>query len=256
MGKKKSSTSTSSDVTVETKIVKLSYMQTLAINAQLDDTSALESEGSEGSLGGSSSGSNSWWMLGVPVVGALGALFTGKKKTSVNVKGESSGDKILEQWMHPYFDRIRYAVGIKDITASAYTFADTSEFVSTPFGSPKEIIKIYCVIDEYIPPKFDQSLDWIDYYIKAEGTDNWVRLNSFTAPTKFDETGEIVPKIINFNIPKPPNAPIEDKFQTTETPVKQVRFKAVIKRPINSADESSTPLLKSYRLVLTPKELL
>jgi len=249
MGKKKKSTSVAKDITVETKIVKLSYLQTIAVAQSIGDTSDLETEAGGGPVGVNVNMSKKGGMLG------LGNLF-GKKKVSIGVEQDSTGEKIIDNWMQPYFNRIRYAIGIREITASAYTFAEASEFVSTIFGSPKDIIKVYCITDEYIPPEFDQSTPWVSYYIKPEGEVDWIRLNSFAAPTKFDDDGNIVPKIINFNIPKSPNAPLEDKFQFTESPVRQIRFKAILRRPSDSTSQSTTPLLKSYRLVLTPKELL
>lgn len=245
MGKKKAKTSVSKDITVETKIVKLSYLQTLAVAQSLGDSSDLETAGSAGPLGTPTNQSKR------PFFGLFGS-----KKVSVNVNEKETGEKIIDTWMQPYFDRIRYAVGIREITASAYTFSEASEFVSTPFGSPKDIIKVYCITDEYIPQDFDQSISWVSYYIKPEGETDWIRLNSFAAPTKFDDEGAIIPKIINFNLPKTPNAPLEDRFQFTESPVRQIRFKAILRRPSDSKSQSTTPLLKSYRLVLTPKDLL
>ena len=250
MGKKKSKTNVSEDVTVETKIVKLSYLQTIAVAQSIGDISDIETKASSGPVGLDVNTSKKGGFLN------LSNTLFGKRKINISVEQESTGEKIIDNWMHPYFDKIRYAIGIKEITASAYTFAEASEFVSTPFGSPKDIIKVYCITDEYIPPDFDQSISWVSYYIKPEGEADWIRLNSFAAPTKFDDNGSIIPKIINFNIPKAPNAPLEDKFQFTDSPVRQIRFKAVLNRPSDSTNQSTTPLLKSYRLVLTPKELL
>jgi len=244
MGKSKKKTTITKDTTVTTKVVKLSYLQTLSMTQGYGDVSKLETEGGKENLGSSSSKKAPFW-------GAFGS-----KKVSTSVTEKTSGEKIIDQWLQPYFDKIRYAIGIKEISAAAYTFAEASEFTSTPFGSPKEIIKVYCIVDEYIPAQFDQSIPWIKYFIKIEGTDEWIRLNPFSAPTQFDELGEIIPKIINFNLPKPPSAKLEDKYQTTDSPVMQIRFKALLSRPLDGDNISITPLLKSYRLIFVPKELL
>jgi hypothetical protein len=241
--KKKSKTTKNTTTTVTTKVVKLSYVQTLAWSAQLGDIKDLETEDEKQDLGGEGGGKKSF----------LG--WKGKKKSS-STKVHTGGEKIIDQWLQPYFDRIRYAVGVKEFTAARYTFKEASEFISTPFLSPKEIIKINLVTNENIPKSFDQNLVWFKYYIRPEGSEEWVRINSTNAPTRFDDQGLIVPKIINFNLPKPASASIEDKYQTTEEPVKQVRFRAVMHRPPGADFDTETPVLKSYRLLMTPLELL
>lgn len=156
--------------------------------------------------------------------------------------------------MHPYFDVIRYSIGIKEINVAKYKFAEQSEFVSIPFISPKEIIKVHISVDEYIPSQFDQTQQWIKYYIKSEGSNDWIEISALNAPTRFDSSGEIIPKIINFNIPKPSVIASENKYNYTESPIKQLRFRAVISRPIGGDNESITPLLKSYRIIMTPRD--
>lgn len=249
MGKKKKSATTNyKTTTVTTKVVKLSYVQTLAWNAQLQDTSALETAGGEANLGSNSD--NKGWATPT-------GLFGKKKGTSSKTTSKTSGEKVVDQWLNPYFDRIRYSIGIKEMTAARFTFKEASEFISTPFMSPKEIMKINIVTDEFVPPAFNQYEPWFKYYIKVEGEgEDWVRINATNAPTRFDESGLIIPKILNYNIPQPATAVLEDSFRETEKAVKRVRFRAVITRPPGSDSDSMTPLLKSYRILMTPKEML
>lgn len=250
MGKKKKGKTTEyKTTTVTTKVVKLSYVQTLAWNAQLQDTSALETQAGDANLGSSSDGKG-------PDISWLGS-WGKKKKSSTSTKGKTSGEKVIDQWLHPYFDRIRYSIGVKELTAARFTFKESSEFISTPFMSPKEIMKINIVTDEFIPPSFNQYEPWFQYYIKVEGEgEDWVRINATNAPTRFDDNGLIIPKILNYNIPQPATAVLEDSFLETEQPVKRVRFRAVISRPSGPDNDSMTPLLKSYRILMTPKELI
>jgi hypothetical protein len=244
MGKKKKKTTVYTTEVTQNNLIKLTYIQTLAITQQLADTSALETDAGEINLGGGTSHKGS----------DIEQFFGFGTKISSSQKSETTGQQIKEQWLQPEFDIIRYAIGIRELTASAYEFAEKSEIVSQPFASPKEIIKVHLIVDQYIPPAFDQGQTWIEYYVKPEGLDQWVRINPFNSSTRFDVDGNIIPKIINFNIPKPTTAQLEDKYQETDEPVKQMRFKAVLKRPLDGDQTSMTPLLKSYRLVMTPRE--
>jgi len=252
LGKKKK-TSTTVTETVITEVVKLTYLQTLAFNQNLIQTNDLNTEGSSSSSSdpskkGFGTSAGNAFAFGDPQMG----LSKKKSKTSYNTK--STGVKVKESWLQPYFDRIAYKVGLKELNVSRYTFVPVSEFTSVPFTAFKEIVKLTLIVDEYVPPQFDQTTIWMKYYVKIEGEDKWVRINPLNKPTIFDESGLIVPRIINYNLPKPGTAQIEDKYQYTEEPVTQVRFKAVLGRPDGGGNEASmTPMLKSYRLTMVPR---
>lgn len=246
MGKKKSKTTTYVTTTTYNKVVKLTYLQTLAINANLGDIKDLETESKSGNF---TTVKDTY----SPTVPVLDPIFGKGKKTKVSVKTSTSGSKIKDYWLHPYFDRIRYAIGIKDIKIASYKYGNKAEIISVPFISPKEIIKVYISVDEFIPSLFDQNKIWIEYYIKIEGTDNWIRINPMNSSTKFDSTGDIIPKIININVPKPSNAQIEEKYQSTNEPVKKIRFRALLSRPTTTDTESMTPVLKQYRIFMLPR---
>ena len=246
MGQKSSKKKTYYRTTiVETKVIKLSYLQTLGVMNNLKSVDSLETSGVEThKTSGSKSSSSSFFGLG------------GSSSKKTNYYEGESGEKIKEQWLQPYFDRIRYAIGIRELSVSRYEFAKASELISTPYLSPKEIIKVHLMVDEYIPPQFDRNLVWIKYFIKVEGEDEWVQVNPLKAPSRFGEGGNVLPRIVNFNIPKPTNADInEEKFRYTEGPVHKLRFRALLTRPLGEDSKSITPLLKGYKLVLTPREL-
>jgi hypothetical protein len=265
MGKSKKSTkkSTTIENTTETTLVKLSYVETLAISQDLvsaeglTETSGFTDEDSEtatqrsgaykGLLGGASDLANVGNLLN-------NILGKGKKsKTTVDTTVSSTGIQVKDQFLQPYFDRIRYSIGIKELSVSRFKFEPKSEIVSVPFFSPKEIVKVNIAVDEYIPPSFDKSQVWIEYYIKPEGTEDWIRVIPLSAPTRHNFDGTIIPKIVNFNLPKPTTAKLEDKYNYTEEPVKKLRFRAVISRPSGGNNDSITPMLKSYRLVMIPR---
>lgn len=232
MSKKKKKT-TAID-TVTTEIVKLTYLQTLAISQSMTNTKAFETDST---LDSSKKKSDAYW---------------GMKKKTITTTNKSTGALIKDQWLQPEFDVIRYSIGIRELTASSYVFAPKSELVSVAYVSPKEIIRAHILVDQYIPPAFDQNAQWIEYFLKVEGEDSWIKVNPLNSPTKFDASGDIIPKLISYNVPKPATAQVESKYQTTTDPVKGIRFKAVFTRPEGSEFQAMTPLLKSYRIIMSP----
>lgn len=240
MGSKKKTTVYTTK-TVNTSVVKLSYLQTLALTQGLSDVAELETPASSENLGGSSSSA----------VKNLGLTKKGSKSSS---KLDSSGVKVKDQWLNPYFDRIRYTIGIRELSIAKYTFAERSEIVSVPFVASKEVIKVHLMVDEYIPAQFDNSTNWISYYIKAEESEEWIEVAPLNLPTRFNQNGEVLPKIVNFNIPKPAIVATENKYNYTPVPVQGLRFKAIFTRPTGGSYDSITPLLKSYRMIMTPRD--
>lgn len=249
--KSKKSTKVTKETTISTKILKLSYLQTLAVHRGLIDTSTSETESSSGILSSSQSKKIDW--ISTILAGGLGGLFGFGTKKSVESSFKSTGFKLKDQWLQPYFDHVRYTIGIKELTIAKYRFAESSEIISVPFGSPKEIVKASVTVDDYIPSEFDQGTPWIKYYVKPEGDTQWIEITPINKPTRFDETGEIIPKILNFNLPKPSVVGTEDKYNYTESPIFQMRFKALITRPVGGDNDSITPLLKSYRIMMIPR---
>lgn len=276
--KKKKSTSvevTNKNLTLS-KIVKFSYLQTLAIDGGLSSVKQIAGETSGTSETTNSSSTNNSLINKlidaradilntiIPGLGKLGSsvaksLF-GKKITSdTKIDSSESGWTVTKIWNQPQFDIIRYAIGIKELTISQFTYKETSEFVSTAWASPKEIIKITSVVDQFIPPLFPYGT-YIKYYIKPNVPDTqWIQINPLGLPSLFNEDGSIVPRIINFNTEKPLTAKFEDAYFYTTSPVKDVVFRAVFSRPSSlegtTADANGySPILKSYRLLLYPRD--
>lgn len=259
------------------KIVKFSYLQTLAVNGGLTtakdvavETTSKESQVNsqqfkEGRLPG---------LLGEfhitsaifndlpPGLGDLARSLFGKKTTKdININTKESGWSVSKVWNQPQFDVIRYAIGIKELTIAQFTYEKVSEIISIPWISPKEVIKVTVTADQYIPSIFPPG-DYISYYVKPniENAD-WIRINPLGTPSVFNEDGSIVPRIINFNLEKPLTARLEESYITTDQPVKEVIFRAVLTRPDtiegNTNDPSGySPVLKSYRLLMTPRNSL
>jgi hypothetical protein len=265
------------------KIVKFTYIQSLAVEQQTIGPGKLAGETESASnrelstIGGGSSTGRTAQQIGnvVGVLSALGGNFLGgllssgigsavgslfgkKKKTSTSIETTETGWNVTKLWNQPQFDIIRYAIGIKELGISQFNYAVTSEIVSIPWTSPKEITKVVVKVDQFVPSIFPPG-NYIEYYVKPNTEESeWTRINPLDLPTIFDESGSIVPRVINFNTEQPLSSRLEDSYVLTDAPVKEVVFKAVLKRPealenTSAAADGYSPILKSYRLVMTPK---
>jgi hypothetical protein len=240
------------------KIVKFTYLQSLALDGGL--TSAGELGGTTEGTSGTSEDGTSTSNLISKIAGpqSLGSKLFGKK-TTVTTKTDykETGWTLTKVWNQPQFDIIRYAIGIKELTVAQFTYEQTSEIVSKPWGSPKEIVKLVLNVDQFIPSNFVTG-DYIEYFVRPNIQDfDWIRINPIGLPSVFGEGGNVIPRIINFNTEKPLSSRFEDAYFFTTSPVKEVIFRAVLKRPDVLADGSSaegfSPILRSYRLNLIPR---
>jgi hypothetical protein len=260
---------------IQHKILKLTYLQTLAVVGGVGDLKTLagETEGHdekvidfEGkSRQGNTSGKYLLGAVGGPIGAILGGLGLGRgllgKKVRRSVTGtlEDKGWRVVKTWLQPEFDKIRYALGIRELTVAQFRYEKVSEVISKPWISPKDITKVTLIVDQFIPPQFPPGQGYIQFYIKPELPDaEWIRINPIGNRTVFDETGKIVPRIINFNTERPATARLEDAYITTDSEVKQMRFRAVLNRPdtIAGSDveaDGFSPVLKSYRMLLHPR---
>lgn len=263
------------------EIVKLSYVESLAINSGVisisdltpeteEETIEVTNENSKELFGESGSykrrnSDNIGALIGgiVPGLGSLIGGFIGSlfgKKVTKDIKGtiKDSGWNYVRDWNEPYFDIIRYAIGIKELALSQFTYETVSEVISTPWISPKEIQKVSLLVDQFIPSQFPVGNSYIEYYIKPEIPEvDWIRINPVDLPTVYSSDNKIVPRIITFNTERPINSRLEESYIETSSPVTSVRFRAILKRPteLDSGENPAaySPLLKSYRLVMTPR---
>ena len=276
-GKKRTTVEKTHTRTTLSKIVKFSYLQTLAIDGGIGSASEVAGETSSSQtedltnstkkdavnklaeLGGGIGGAAiSALFAGDPFIGAISKSLFGKsvsKDTKVDIK--ESGWNITKTWNQPQFDIIRYAIGIKELSVSRFTYEPVSEFISIPWSSPKEITKVVLTVDQFIPSIFPPGT-YIKYYIKPNIQDiDFIQINPLGLTSIFKEDGTIVPRIINFNTEKPLSSRLEDTYFYTDTPVKEVVLKAVFTRPDSLEDSSDvdgySPVLRSYRILMYPK---
>lgn len=188
----------------------------------------------------------------------LNKLFGKSVSKDVKVDSTDSGWTIIKTWNQPQFDIVRYAIGIKELSVSRFTYEEVSEFISKPWISPKEVSKVVLHTDEFIPTIFPPGT-YIKYYVKPN-IDNadFIQINPIGSPSIFNEDSTLVPRIINFNTEKPISSNLESSYILTSGPVKEVVFKAVLTRPSSLEDGSPSdgysPVLRAYRMLLYPKD--
>lgn len=266
--KKKTSVQVTKERFTQSKIVKFTYLQTLAISGGLTKTSAIagETEASEETTTGQDQRRNfaaqasdaANQILDPLGIGGLESPFGKKTKTNIRQTVKQTGWNVIKVWNQPQFDIIRYSIGIKDLTIAQFTYEQVSELVSIPWSSPKEISKVTLSVSEFIPKVFPPGV-YIEYYIRPNIKDfPWARINPIGSPSVFNEDGSIVPRIINFNVERPISSRLEDSYITTEEPVKEIIFRALLKRPdelvgTTASSDGYSPILKSYRLLMVPK---
>jgi hypothetical protein len=265
------------ETAISHKIVKLSYLQTLAVTNNLASVNELagETEGKETEISGPNALRETINLFNDPFGISRGlekiqkkldpltysitkGLFGKSISTEINGKLTDSGWHVVKSFLNPESDKIRYAIGIRELGIAQFTYEQVSELVSKVWISPKAITKVTLIVDEFIPPQFDPGPTYIDYYIKPElEGEEWRRINPLGGRTVFNPDGSIIPRIINFNNEKPINARLEDAYITTKQPVKAVRFRAVLRRPDSIVDSdidasSFSPRLNSFRMLLFP----
>lgn len=275
-GKKKTTVEVEEKKLILSKIVKFTYLQSLAIDGGLTTAKSVagETEAKEetdvslstkkdpvekfiNNVRDSSVINHLFNYIPNVKSNIARALFGKKTTVESKVDYKETGWSLTKVWNQPQFDIIRYAIGIRDITVAQFTYEETSELVSTPWRSPKEIIKLSMTVDQFIPSIFPPG-NYIDYYVKPNIEEaDWVKINPIGLPSVFNDDGSIVPRILNFNTEQPISSRLEEGYVTTSEPVKEVIFRAVLKRPsdLEGTDASAdgySPILKSYRLIMTP----
>jgi len=230
-------------VTEVTRLVRLSYLQTVAVT---DDSTAL------GKLAGTTEGRSTSSFASDP--GSPGFLGIGSEgPSSSSTSFTDSGWSISRTWLETMWDRVRWAIGIKEIGIFSYSYAETSEFVSVPFLVPTTVAKVALKVDELVPTAFPNTQRWIQYFVSGDDGQNWYQINPLDQPSLFNGNDfRPVPRIINFNPDFAKEDDDENKFVRTTNPVKSVRFKAVFLRPGGNSNNLLSPILKSYRMLIYP----
>jgi hypothetical protein len=227
-----------------TREIRFSYLQTLQIQ---EDASSLPE------LAGTTEGIS---FTATRTKGGTGGFLGigAKRASSTSVSVDDTGWTISRQWRETYYDKIRYAIGIRDVGAFSYRYSPASEIVSVPYRSPRELLKLQLRVDEFIPSVLPSTRRWIEYYVSINNGKSWLQVNPLDQPTLFLEDGSIVPRTITLNLDD--GGPQGDDVQTirTEEPVFEARFRAVLFTDLNLPQgDQYSPVLKGYRLLMLPR---
>jgi hypothetical protein len=160
---------------------------------------------------------------------------------------------VLEQ-TQPYLintpsgERLRYAIGLRDITIEANQYEATGEVISTKYGSIDEIRKIILTSNQ-IPSSISDLLS-IEHFLSHDDGSTWLQIQPKDFLGSSGKTNDIK-EIINFNGP-------ESDATKTPVPVASLRYKALLKRntsAFSGGDKSTQKILKPIaELLQAPTE--
>lgn len=133
----------------------------------------------------------------------------------------------------------RYAIGIRDVEASAIQYEPTGEIVSVEFEAPEEVRKIALISGQ--SPSEESELVSIEHSISPDNGDTWVpiRPKAFTGQSG---TVNEVPEVLTFN------SHLEDSVETQSgEPVLKFRYKATMRRNAEAFKEGASSLKKNVK---------
>lgn len=167
-------------------------------------------------------------------------------------KNSDSGWVIASTHNQTYWDIISWRIGIRDVGLNSFQFAEKSAVVTIPITSPKPIWKATIQVDEIIPQPFSPTKAWISYYLTADNGQTWHRINPLGKPTRFNDDGSVVPKIVTFNSTVRSNSP-EQTNVSSNADVTELRLKIEMSRDLTVSDSDRlSPVLRGYKLLLYP----
>ncbi len=240
--------STQTTTVIETtRLVRLSYLQTIAALDDQAQLSALagETQGSQSVNSSSSPGSP----------GFLGTGIGGEDARSQTTTFNDTGWSISRTWLETWWDKIRWGIGLKEIGIFSYNYVESSEIISVPFISPKGIQSVSLKVDDQIPESFPSNQSWIQYFISADNGNQWIRINPMDKPTVFQSgSGRPLPRTIRFSVINDSENTNDTQYQRVNSLPTSIRFRAVLLRPSGAENQNKTPILKSYRMTIYPQE--
>lgn len=276
--KKKTTVDVSVEKVTATKIVKMTYIESLLVdggtarvNEFAQETEASTTDFSKAKQSGNEisrfvknfkdtfgkSGAGRLYTFGFDAMlgGAVSIsnyLFGKKKTTTTSINVKDSGWSVVKSWKQPEFNIIRYALAIREFQVGNFKYAPVSEMISKPWKSPKEIVKLRITANQFIPTDFPPGT-YIEYYIKPNSQEiDWIRINPIELSSAYAENGSVIPRIVTFNSEKPIGERVEERYFITKEPVTSIRLKIIMRRPADMPD-TVTPIVKNYRILMTPR---
>jgi hypothetical protein len=136
--------------------------------------------------------------------------------------------------------RLRYAIGIRDIDIRNWTYQSEGEFISLPFETTDEVRKV--LLSSNQNPSQTSELAAIDWFVSPDNGATWHEIQ----PKEFTPTSQVVstPEILEFNGPSANTI-------NTSVPVNTLRVKAKLIRNNDAFVEGSSTFNK---VVVTASE--
>lgn len=139
------------------------------------------------------------------------------------------------------FQGWRWVISVKDITVQRINHSWESTLITKPLRVGGIVDRVTLEADLTIPPEYDASQQWVNFYISPDNGVNWFPISR----VQDDDFG--IPEIIAFNDPLPAEMrEVGVGYETVPHAVTMLRLKAVLTR--DTALPSTTPVLHSYRL--------
>jgi hypothetical protein len=139
----------------------------------------------------------------------------------------------------PQGNRLRYAIGIRDLNISAFKYEPKGEFISRPFEPGEEIRKVLLQTNQNPSEKSD--IADVAWFVSPDDGQTWHKIQ----PSERGVDSGIVsavPEVITFNGDASNNI-------TTPAPVDSIRVKGILERD----DDAFTPGSSSFRKTVLSK---
>lgn len=145
----------------------------------------------------------------------------------------------------------RYAIGLRDIYFMRYEYSPKALFVSKKYEVEGDIQRVVLYANEIIPTEYQRLVaeynNWITYEVSFDDL-NWTRISPMHHEPVNDD---FPPKILEINNQ---DQSIDLAFQVHkqnlvfDKPIRQVRWRAVLSRPVEANFQYTTPILHDVAL--------
>lgn len=130
--------------------------------------------------------------------------------------------------------KVRYAIGIRDISIEALPFKTKGEIISNAFTSLDEIKKVALLVNQNPNPSTISKLAKIQHYVSVDNGITWNEIRPLESVGISNKIQD-VPEILNFN-------DVVAGSIVTQNPVTSLRYKAKLERDTEAFTNNSAEL--------------
>lgn len=134
--------------------------------------------------------------------------------------------------------RLRYAIGLRDVEVSALRYSPVGEVVSREFSITGDEIRKILLLSSQSPSE-ESELVSISHFVSPNNGDTWyeIRPKDFTG---LSDTVNQVPEVLDFN------SNSETSIQTN-APVRNIRYRALLRRNAEAFQEGASSLRQNTK---------